>query len=118
MKISRDQYWMILDARLRKLDKRAEYGVLYLTKFFILKQRFEFLGLIPDRGVYWIADQAAILAITIKAVRKRILFFLPALVIVPVILVLLFRPDLVGTWSMVLALIALVLGALAIANKR
>ena len=57
-------------------------------------------------------------AITIATVRKRVLFIIPALIIVPVILVLLFRPDLVGTWSMVLALIALVLGALAIANRR
>ena len=111
--MDKDQFWLILDAKLRKLDKRGEYGVLYLTKFFILKQRLEFLGLIPDRGVYWICDQAAIIAI----VRKRALFIIPALVIVPVILVLLFRPDLVGTWSMVLALIALVVGALAIANK-
>lgn len=114
MKISRDQYWMILNSRLRKLDKRAEYGVLFLVKFFILKQRLEFLGLIPDRGVYWICDQLAIIAI----VRKRILFIIPALILAAVILVLLFRPDLVGTWSMVLALIALVVGALAIANKR
>ena len=79
--MDKDQFWLILDAKLRKLDKRGEYGVLYLTKFFILKQRLEFLGLIPDRGVYWIADQAAILAITIKAVRKRALFIIPALVI-------------------------------------
>ena len=57
--MDKDQYWLILSSRLRKLDKRAEYGVLFLVKFYKLRLRFEFLGLIPDNWLFWLCDRAA-----------------------------------------------------------
>ena len=57
--MDKDQYWLVIDSYTRGLDKRGKFGALYLTRFYLLRERFEFLRLIPDRLVFWLCDQAA-----------------------------------------------------------
>ena len=57
--MDKDQYWLVIDSYTRKLDKRGKTGVLFLVRFYLLRERFEFLRLIPDRWLFWLCDRAA-----------------------------------------------------------